>query len=145
MTSEADPQGVTIRGRDLLLRADGRIGRAGYSAAALLVITCQVLLEQIPVVGAVLGLVFVWCWISIISRRLHDLGASGWWQVPTLLTLPLAIAHIIGFNVSHPLIDRAVAVAVAAQFLFLVALAFIPGREGRNRFGPQVLKVSRHW
>ena len=69
--------------------------------------------------------------IAIYAKRLHDLNLSAWW----LLLLPAVtfVAGLSEFNRLH----------VAAYFLLLRALGFLPGSSGPNRFGEDPLERSR--
>jgi uncharacterized membrane protein YhaH (DUF805 family) len=78
---------------------------------------------------AVLGitsLLVVVAFASFTVRRLHDLGASGWWLsiAPLLATLATALKSPLVWQVAD-------IVSIAALALLLL----IPGTRGRNRYG----------
>ena len=78
-----------------------------------------------------ISLALTWPIIAIYAKRLHDLNLSAWW----LLLLPAVtfVAGLSEFNRLH----------VAAYFLLLLALGFLPGSSGPNRFGEDPLERSR--
>ena len=74
------------------------------------------------------SLALTWPIIAIYAKRLHD---PAWW----LLLLPAVtfVAGLSEFNRLH----------VAAYFLLLLVLGFLPGGSGPNRFGEDPLERSR--
>jgi uncharacterized membrane protein YhaH (DUF805 family) len=79
--------------------------------------------------------------ILICVPRLHDLGRSGWWIV-----LPIVgeLAAVLAISLmSHPTAEldndaiKGLATLAGLVVLFLptIALLFIPGQQGPNRFG----------
>jgi uncharacterized membrane protein YhaH (DUF805 family) len=69
------------------------------------------------------SLALSWPVIAIYAKRLHDQNLSAWW----LLLLP-AVTFVAGTSG----LDGVIAVAYC---LLLVALGFLPGTNGPNRFG----------
>lgn len=61
-------------------------------------------------------------WVALMSRRLHDIGHTGWWTtiglIPVMLVLPLGI-------------------------VLLLAVGCIDGAPGENRFGPNPMDRAR--
>jgi uncharacterized membrane protein YhaH (DUF805 family) len=80
-------------------------------------------LEVFWLLFVVIGLVGLWSWICIGSRRLHDLNQSGWWM-PVASVLHVAIY----FVAPGPL-------ANLFSLVFTVVLGAIPGTVGTNTFG----------
>jgi uncharacterized membrane protein YhaH (DUF805 family) len=81
-------------------------------------------------VGVVaLYVAILWVQICINTKRLHDLGRSGWWLLGlAVVTAPL---HFIG-EVGHAPEIGGVASLVA--LVFAIALGSIAGQAGTNRF-----------
>jgi uncharacterized membrane protein YhaH (DUF805 family) len=82
-------------------------------------------------------------WLTI--RRLHDIGCSGWWIVLFViiyLWLLLALAYTDGKRI-RPFFFYEVIVPILPFVMFYIALLFIPGTSGVNRFGAQTVPVSR--
>jgi len=70
-----------------------------------------------------ISLALSWPVIAIYAKRLHDLNLSAWW----LLLLPA-----VTFAAGTSGLDG---VNVVAYCLLLLALGFLPGSNGPNRFG----------
>jgi uncharacterized membrane protein YhaH (DUF805 family) len=71
----------------------------------------------------VIGLIGVWSWICIGSRRLHDINQPGWWM------LVVSALHIgIAFVAPAP-------VAPIFSVVVTTVLGAIPGTIGSNAFG----------
>lgn len=69
--------------------------------------------------------------LAVATRRLHDVGRSGWWQLAIYAPLPLMLLGA--------------ALAVPASLAFLVLLGMLlfwlakPGEEAANAYGPPAL------
>ncbi len=84
--------------------------------------------------------------ITLISRRLHDIGLSAWWQAP-FVAVQLGLVFVGLFlteTMSESLISRTgnpellgiVTLSfIAAYILFEVAIGVIPGRKAANAYG----------
>lgn len=144
--------------KSLFFSAEGRIGRSAFWIGWLVLLGVNVVLGWIPLVGWLLSLVAIYCYVCLYSKRLHDLGKSGWLQVWPLIA---CIALLFGgvFMAGGPAImaalshadDAAVGMAAMAgmsgmmlAFLaaFVVAFGFLlwvglsAGQPGENRCGP---------
>ncbi len=71
--------------------------------------------------------------LLVFNGRLHDLGRSGWWQLPLYIVQFAAVIAAAGSGAG---IDKAVAIASLLQLLAVIALGVIPGGRDANRFGP---------
>jgi uncharacterized membrane protein YhaH (DUF805 family) len=122
---------------------DGRIGRFAYLlytilnwlVTAILVLAGLVLtrpgLTMIPgillVVGASVGL--IWVNLALTVKRLHDTGRSGAHAIWIAL-----LAVLTAVSASHSsLLALVLAAAIVGVFCWL---AYAPGDDGRNLFGP---------
>jgi uncharacterized membrane protein YhaH (DUF805 family) len=91
---------------------NGRASRAEYWLFVLFIAVVTVLLAFVS--GALCGLfqlATLLPWVAASSRRLHDTGRSGWWQLIGLL----------------PVIGLIVIIVFLAQ----------PGQDGENAHGPK--------
>ena len=59
----------------------GRASRSEYWWFMLFTAVATAVLENIPVLGMIASLAFILPSICVTSRRLHDIGWSGWWQL----------------------------------------------------------------
>jgi len=131
----------------------GRINRARYIVAQLVLITCWLVLWPLQWKTLHLDLVVaiaMW-WINTATtvKRLHDRNWSGWWAVPIFVFNRLAylyyglfIGGYFGVDISIAgellLVMTAVAISLLGTWIF-IELVFLIGTEGRNRFGPDPL------
>lgn len=107
----------------LFFQFDGRISRVAYLLAGLFLFDIQFLIlfqvMKAPPESAAAAnwafafilvlLVSLWCQFAHCAKRLHDIGKSGWYGL--LLLVPFV------------------------SLLVFIALCFIPGAPGLNRFG----------
>lgn len=132
----------------------GRSSRKEYwlAVAVLAVLQAVVVVTPVPS-GASIGMMVAWS--LVFSRRLHDLGRTGWWVAAMYgLQLALVVAGLlVGGEGAVALLrgdtagaENAEGYPFAAMFLGLVAallvqLAFtvwlgvVRGTPGENRFG----------
>lgn len=93
---------------------------------------------SICLLGAEIAL--FWLAVCLISRRFHDVGRSGWWQI-----LPLALA-IAGLSLAEPAWAAALGLneaqsataflgALIIYYGSMMALGFVRGMPEPNRFG----------
>ena len=142
----------------LFLSADGRIGRQEYWVGFLLILGVSVVLKFIPFLGLLLSIALIYPQVCVGSKRLHDMGRSGY-----LMLIPYG-AIVVGFvlagvfggmaalsgafnNTAGAAVGAGLAGLGAAVGLLalscLISLAFIvwvgvtPSQPGENRYGPQ--------
>ena len=140
--------------KSLFFSAEGRIGRQAFWIGWLMLLGVQVMAGWIPVVGHALGLVALFAWVCLCTKRLHDMGRSGWWQlVPVILgpvliigsAMSIGISAILGeianidtdwaamAGVGGLLASVAIALFTAAAFTLWVGVS--QGQFGENRYG----------
>jgi uncharacterized membrane protein YhaH (DUF805 family) len=73
--------------------------------------------------------------IMFAIRRLHDMGANGYWA---LIQVPMSLLSLKGILGLHPAgaILAVVVVAYLIFFIYALILLFTPGTAGDNRYGP---------
>jgi uncharacterized membrane protein YhaH (DUF805 family) len=140
----------------LFLSADGRIGRQEYWIGVAILFVGGFILGMIPILG-LLSIVLIYPQVCVGSKRLHDMGRSGWlmlipWGVgivAMVLSLMVGGAALIGARAGGDSGAAAAAMGAGLGFLgivllaCLVNLAFIiwvgvtPGQPGENRYGPE--------
>lgn len=138
----------------LFLSGQGRIGRRDFWIGFAGVMVASLVLQFIPVIGQLVGLVLLWPQVNINTKRLHDMGKSGWWLLAPLgVTILCAIAAVIfggaaifasGGGDGHRLAGGLTAFGIALVFLgvagltglgFLLWIGVTPGQPLDNRFG----------
>lgn len=140
----------------LLWSPEGRIRRSHFWAAWGLIFAANLLLGWIPVIGTLVGLALFWPSIAIQTKRLHDMGRTGWLQLlPIGAWIVAIVVMIASFGVTaatNPdIFDNedfasmmsifgptmiAVALVLLASLGFLIWIGATEGQAGRNRFGP---------
>jgi len=142
--------------KNMFFSADGRIGRQEFWIGFLILLGVGVVLNFIPLIGQVLSIVTIWCWICLYTKRLHDMGKSGWTQLlPIGASFAAGVfaavsggAAIIATAMQGDNADPtamvaglgAAALAILAATLvcliFLLWVGLSGGQAGENRFGP---------
>ncbi|WP_257457896.1 DUF805 domain-containing protein [Archangium lipolyticum] len=148
--------------KTLFLTPEGRIGRRDFWIGFLIVMVASTVLQIIPFIGQLLGLLLVWPQICIHSKRLHDMGKSAWLMLApfivsgicfALSTRTRSMARMIEANTNVQNDNAApMGAAVAGMALIalglLVGIAFLlwvglsKGEPGRNRFGPRPVSLT---
>jgi len=118
----------------LFFASTGRMGRLAFLPAIAVVVGLFAAYEAAVRGPAHLAtawlvhLVLLFSGVSLLSKRLHDRGRSGWWSAPILLAFVVVWPRPAG--VADWLFAAVLAWAA-------VELALAPGRPGANRFGPR--------
>lgn len=141
----------------LLFSPEGRAGQGAFWIGVLVLFVGGVLIHAVPLAGTVVWLLSTYCWVCLFSKRLHDMGRSGWTQVWMYLVDVLAIAALVVGGMGSILAgvfsgDGHVAWGLLAggiglfflafcawfmvRLLFLLWLGLSPGQVGDNRYGP---------
>jgi uncharacterized membrane protein YhaH (DUF805 family) len=147
--------------RSLFLTAEGRIGRRDFWIGFAMVMGATLVLNMIPVLGQIIGLLLLWPQICLHAKRLHDMGRTAW-----LMVFPFAIATgamgmamitagaslFSAIQLRNAGSDAAAlttalsglgAAGLVGSVSMLVGLAFLlwvglsPGQSGLNRFGAE--------
>ena len=146
----------------LFLSADGRIGRQEYWIAFLMILGASVVLRFIPFLGALLSLALIYPQVCVGSKRLHDMGRSGF-----LMLVPYGICVVAGIlagifggmaamsgmfgghsaTVGAGLAGLGMAVGmlglgILIAFGFVIWVGVTPGQVGENRYGPEPLSAT---
>jgi uncharacterized membrane protein YhaH (DUF805 family) len=140
--------------KSLFFSAEGRIGRQAFWIGWLMLLGAHVVAGWIPLIGQIVAIAAIFAWVCLCTKRLHDMGRSGWWQiVPVVLGPVLVVGSVmsIGFSailgeitntdtdwaalagVGGLLVSVAIAFVSAAAFTLWVGVA--EGQTGENRYG----------
>lgn len=150
--------------KTLFFSAEGRIGQSTFWIGWLVLLGVNIVLGWIPFVGGVLSLASIYCNVCVTSKRLHDMGKSGFLQVwPWLLFIGLGVGSIIMVagpaiiaglsNADESAVVAAVLAGLGAMLLaqlaaFVVVFGFVlwlgvsQGDPGENRYGPPPVAAS---
>lgn len=85
---------------DLFLTPNGRIDQPTYWRAALILLGISVALSVIgafvsPFIGLA-SILFIWPWIAVHVKRLHDSNKSGWLTI-AIAVMALVVSMILGY------------------------------------------------
>ena len=96
--------------------------------------------------GMLVNAAFCWIGFTLVSKRLHDIGRTGWWfagsfAIWLVFTVLLCTGSMVAFG--NDVLDEGttarvvvIAATVLPLFAALIWLHFIPGDASENRFGP---------
>jgi uncharacterized membrane protein YhaH (DUF805 family) len=144
---------------NLFFSPEGRIGRGEFWIAFLILTAAHMVVHFIPLIGTAF---WVYLGVCVYSKRLHDMGKSGWWQIlPAVATVILVSAGVVmgGFGIFMAVAAGNTNAATGALMAFggLLVLALIwlavhliftlwvgltAGEPGDNRYGPAPAPVS---
>lgn len=119
-----------------MLSSAGRIARAPFLIGCAILIAVTTLYENILggvfhwITGWFVYPVLVFCAASVLSKRLHDRGRSGWWSALILLSVLVVWPHRAG------LLDFPFWLVLIWT---VIDLGVMPGEQGANRYGPSPL------
>ena len=116
---------------------NGRSSRAEYWWWILF----YILTSMIPLIGPFINLILIIATISLTTRRLHDIGKTGWWQLIFIFMYILLFALLIPF-----IIIATVGLGLPALIIWFILFLIITicwirwmatkGNDGPNKFGP---------
>jgi uncharacterized membrane protein YhaH (DUF805 family) len=142
----------------LFFSAEGRIGQKDYWLAALILLVLGVAVHAVPGVGALVWFLSFYCWICIFSKRLHDIGRSGWLQILPFVAgwilmtsgAVLGVTSLLGLILTgfpHFIAGMALGgvtlgiglfcLGGLVHFALMVGLGLATGQVGSNRYGPE--------
>jgi uncharacterized membrane protein YhaH (DUF805 family) len=155
MPASARPAGG-IDWSALFWSMDGRIRRSHFWAAWGILFAANLLLGWIPLIGFLVGLLLIWPSIAIQTKRLHDMGKTGWFQLlpyaAWVVAIIVAVSAVGLAAVSNPdglengdpgaIMAAMGPMAIAIILVLLGSIGYLiwigatEGQPGRNRFGP---------
>ena len=146
----------------LFLSANGRIGQKDFWIGILILFVVNVIASLIPTIGQIISLLLIYPAVCVTSKRLHDMGKTGWLAaIPYGLTavamVPLIFAGFAAMAAGGASVAGSAAgvtagagaalglLAIAGMLMMiagLVCLAFLlwvglsKGDAGTNQYGP---------
>jgi uncharacterized membrane protein YhaH (DUF805 family) len=126
--------------KDVFLASTGRISRIPFVLGGLVMLALTASYEAVAgpavqwITGWVAYPVLLHGATSVLAKRLHDRGRSGWWAAPVLLAVWVVWPY------PQDWVQYAFAVILVVA---LLDLALMPGEPGPNVFGPNPLATRR--
>jgi uncharacterized membrane protein YhaH (DUF805 family) len=137
------------------LSAGGRSGRGEFWIGFIILWVLGWILNFIPGIGHWIAMLLIYPWICIFSRRLHDMGRSGWtqlvmwgvWIVAVVLALVLGAGGAImamangghadyGALAGAGLAFLVLCLALLINLVFVLWVGLSPSQAGDNAYGP---------
>jgi uncharacterized membrane protein YhaH (DUF805 family) len=145
----------------LLFSFKGRINRARFLVVQLPLLAFWLMFafhlsSQPDAWDGVIVVAMTWINLATMAKRLHDRDRKGWWALGFVIFGRLSYAYYglflglsFGVDISIAkellLVMLFVALAIVQTGIF-IELFFMPGTDGRNRFGPDPLaSVPTDW
>ena len=98
------------------------------------------LVSLIPIVNWFVWVVFIIPTISLTTRRLHDIGKTGWWQLIFIFMYILLFVLLIPFFIATAIIGIVAFIIWFILFLIItiwwIRWMATKGNDGPNKFGP---------
>jgi uncharacterized membrane protein YhaH (DUF805 family) len=134
----------------LLFSFRGRINRAPFLVVQLALLAfwfrfSSHVSSQPEALDGVVIILMIWINLATVAKRLHDRDRNGWWTAAVFAANRLSYTYYglflglyFGIDISMvrelPLVMLAVALSLL-QTGIIIELFFMPGTDGRNRFG----------
>jgi uncharacterized membrane protein YhaH (DUF805 family) len=147
--------------KNLFFSPEGRIGRQTFWIGWLCLVGAGTVSHFVPLIGWALWLAAVYGSVCIHTKRLHDMGQTGWWQVlPWVFGPILVFGAVASIGLSalmgawhHNVTDLAMLASLGGFFIslfvaFAVWLAFTlwvgcsTGQPGENKYGAEPLNTA---
>jgi uncharacterized membrane protein YhaH (DUF805 family) len=144
--------GATFDWRKLFLDANGRIGQKDYWIGFGIVFAAGLVFGWIPLIGFLFSLAAIYAGVCVSSKRLHDMGRSGWlaaipygaYAAATLLSViffmgAMGAAHYdngMGFVAGMGTMGLLWTLAFVLNVGFVIWLGVTPGQPADNAYGP---------
>lgn len=144
--------GATFDWRALFLDANGRIGQRDYWIGIGILFAANLVLSWVPLIGVVVSLAATYAGICVSSKRLHDMGRSGWlaaipFGIYVAAIVLSAVAFIgalgaagynndLGFLTGMGVLGLLWTLAIVLNIAFVIWLGVTAGQPDDNLYGP---------
>lgn len=149
--------------KNLFLSPNGRIGRGQFWIAFVILFVANIIINMLthamPFLG-ILGLAVLYFSVCVYSKRLHDMGKSGWLQLIPILVIcagvvlavamggVAALSGMSGGGNGNPSAAMAalgtagivIGIGALIGLAFLLWVGLTPGNAGDNKYGPPPAK-----
>ncbi len=143
--------------RWLYFSARGRLSAKAFRQTYLGLFVVSVLSSLMPLIGVIFGLLTSIAMINITTKRLHDMGRSGWLQLAQIAPWAGVVAWaalaaageakadeaIVRMAQNNALFLGALALATAISLGFLAWVALGAGQDGANAYGEHSISIVR--
>ncbi len=85
---------------NLFFSAYGRISRQEFWIAWVILLAVGIFAAFIPGINLLVGLGSLYCGVCVRSKRLHDMGRSGWWQIIPHVAKLVVLVVLIYFGIA---------------------------------------------
>jgi uncharacterized membrane protein YhaH (DUF805 family) len=141
----------------LFLKADGRIGRGEFWTGFLILFVLGIVVHFIPMIGQIISIVLIYPWVCLYSKRLHDMGKSGWLQLIPFAVWIVAIIVAVMSGMGAAIMAMAsgsdaqasagalagagvaalvLCAALLVNLIFLLWVGLSASQAGDNAYGP---------
>lgn len=151
--------GSSFDWRTLFLDANGRIGQKDYWIGVIILFAAGVVLGWLPLVGTLVSLASIYFGVCVSSKRLHDMGRSGWLAaipygvtaaavVLSAVTFIGGIVSTAGYGNDYGVLASMGGIAGLWGLVILINLAFMiwlgvtAGQPDDNLYGPPPRSLS---
>lgn len=145
--------GARFDWRALFLDPAGRIGQKDFWIGFGILFAINMLFGWVPLIGTVIFFAALYAWVCVASKRLHDLGKTGWLAAfPVAVTaaaMVMTLVAITGGVLSAMTYDGGLGMVFGAglvgilwtlatliNFVFVIWLGVAAGQPGDNQYGP---------
>lgn len=144
--------GATFNWRGLFLDASGRVGQRDYWIGIGILFAANLVLSWIPLIGVVVSLAATYAGICVSSKRLHDMGRSGWlaaipFGIYVAATVLSAVSFLgamgataynnhMGILAGFGMLGLLWTLAVILNIAFVIWLGVTAGQPEDNVYGP---------
>ena len=143
--------------QSVFFSSNGRMGQKDFWIAALILFCAWVVSHVLHLLAFFAYLLITYCWICILSKRLHDAGRSGWLNlIPFVVGCGAVVISLIlggvaaimamatgGSHVDWAVLWSSLGIAAAlfgiaglVNLIFLLWVGLGPSDAGENRYGP---------
>ena len=138
--------------KTLFLQSNGRIGQKDFWIGFGILFIGGIIISLIPLIGGLISLALIYCWVCLYAKRLHDMGKSGWLAaIPTVLPGIVALLSVFAvfgtmgaaaYGDASGMMASLGMIGALGMLSFLVVVGFAiwcgvtAGDPGDNAYGP---------
>ena len=151
--------GASLDWKTLFLDANGRIGQKDYWIGFGILFAANLVLSWLPLIGVLISLAAAYAGICLASKRLHDMGKSGWLAaIPYGVFIAATVLTAVSFigMMGAATYDNGMGMLAGAGFMgllwtaafvlnvgFVIWLGVTAGQPDDNLYGPPPQPLAR--